>query len=151
MSGHSALLRASSQDRNGNLALRNITTEDGMGTGVQHGDTLVRFVDATLAADDGALAVARQAVIDAAGIRGLVDAAGVIGTFTMQNRVADATGLPLDAPLEMATRNLRAELGVDGFSAAAYTDSGGWLLALLARIAEPLMPLLLKLASRFRP
>lgn len=148
MSGHSALLRASSRDNNGELALAAITAEDGLGTGVPRGDLLVRLVDATLAADEAALSVARREVIDVLGTAALVDAAGVIGTFTMQNRVADGVGLPLDAPLELATRELRAQLGADRFAAAAYTGRGGAGRALLARLVEPLLPLMLRLLGR---
>jgi len=150
VSGHSLLLRVSSRDGNGEVALDKVTGEEGVGTGVPRGDALVRLVDATVNGDDAALAEARQAVVDAVGAEGLVDAAGVIGAFTMQNRVADATGLPLDAPIEMATRRLRAELDVDGYGASAYTERG-WVRAFLARLAEPLLPLVLKALGRRQP
>ena len=144
------MLRESSKNGKDDLALDKITGEDGLGSGVPHGDVLVRLVDATLKADDAVLATAREAVIDALGREGLVDAAGVIGAFTMQNRVADATGLPLDTPMEMATRSLRAELGVDQFSSAAYTNKGGWARAVVARLVEPLLPIFLRVIGRLK-
>lgn len=66
----------------------------------------------------------------------------------MQNRLADAIGLPLDAPIELATRHMRESMGLEGFGAAKYTARGGWGKALLARIVEPLMPLILRNIGR---
>ena len=148
MSGHAALLRASSRDNNGGVVPAAVTTADGRGTGVPQGDILIRFVDATLGTEVAALPAARRAVLDALGAPALVDAAGVVGAFTMQNRVADGVGLPLDAPLDLATRNLRAQLGADRFAAAAYTGRGGTGRNLLARLVEPLLPFILRLRSR---
>lgn len=66
----------------------------------------------------------------------------------MQNRLADATGLPLDAPIELASRSLREMMGLERYGAAQYTDRGGWVRALLARLVEPVMPALFRLIGR---
>ena len=69
--------------------------------------------------DTGAdLAKARAAVRDAVGPGGLVDAAGIIGIFNAVVRIADATGIPLEDYKEEATRDWRADLGIDGFPSA---------------------------------
>ena len=130
------------------VAVGAITSEAGDGSGVPHGDALVRLVDATVGRDDEALADARRAVVVGLGPARLVDAAAIIGTFAMQNRVADATGLPLDAPIELATRGLRAELGADRFGAADRTPRGGWAHALVARVEEPLVPTVFRWLGR---
>lgn len=122
-----------------------ITSEEVIDSGIPHGDIIIRLVDAALGKNKDALTEARQAVIGSMGMEGLIDVAAVIGTFTMQNRIADATGLPLDAPIEMATRSLRSELGVDNFGAAEHTDRGGLIRAVLSRLMEPLTPLIFRI------
>lgn len=107
------MLRESISNRD-ELIVESITSDDGLGTGVEHGDIIVKLVNATLANDD-TLPTVRQTVVDTFGQAGLVDMAGVIGTFTMQTRIADVTGLPFDAPFEMGTRKLRQQLGADDF------------------------------------
>ncbi len=125
-----------------------VTSDSGRGTGVPHGDTLTGLVDATLGGDDVVLDEARQGVIDQMGTEALVDAAGVIAAFTMQNRAADAMGLPLDAPIEIATRALREELGVERFAAASHTPRGGLGRSLVSRVMEPLVPAMFRLLGR---
>jgi hypothetical protein len=49
----------------------------------------------------------------------LVDAAGVVGLFNAIDRVADATGIPLEPEKAEASADFRAALGLDRFSAAA--------------------------------
>ena len=128
------------------LTVESITSEDGLGTGIKHGDIIVRLVNATLRNDD-TLTDARQAVIDTFGMDGLIDIAGVIGTFTMQTRIADATGLPFDRQFEMGTRTLRKRLGANDFQSAQNTSTGGVARALLSKILEPIVPTFLKMMS----
>jgi len=64
--------------------------------GVSEGRLLVRFADAVLGEDEIALRRARDALAAGLGSPGLVDAAGVVGLFNAIDRVADATGIPLD-------------------------------------------------------
>ena len=56
---------------------------------------------------------------------GLVDAAGVVGLFCGVDRVADATGTPLEDEKAEKTAGLRAKIGIDAFAetkAALETD-----------------------------
>ena len=124
------------------------TRGTGEGTGVPHGDALVRFVNATLTGTDEDLAAARTALVDAVGEAGMHDAAGVIGNFTLMNRVADGTGLPLDAPLELASRGLRDAIGVNAYSAAERTRVGGFFSRIAAWVLARLLPIVLRLRSR---
>ena len=142
------MLRVSSDFTNDKLDIGQISSADGLGSGVQHGDLLVRFADATLKGTPEALSSARQAVAAAIGTAGLVDAAAIIATFTLQNRAADAAGLPLDTPIEVATRRMRTRIGADQFNAASYTAKGSWVSDLLTPIAEPLAKSLFKLIGR---
>jgi hypothetical protein len=87
--------------------------------GVPHGRLLVEFAEAVLGGDDAALAGARIALRAAIGPAGLVDAAAVVGLFNAIDRVADATGIPLEAEKLEASADFRAALGVDRFDVAA--------------------------------
>ena len=53
------------------------------------------------------------------GPAGLVDAAGVIGLFNAIDRIADATGIPLEPEKAEASADFRAALGLDRFGVAA--------------------------------
>jgi len=79
---------------------------------------LVGFVEASLSTDREAAIVARERVRRELGDEALVDAAAVIGNFERMTRIADATGIPLDAPVSVMTESIRAELGIDEFGRA---------------------------------
>ncbi len=84
-----------------------------------HGDPLIAFAEAVLGEDDGALTRTRRALKAALDPRGLVDAAGVVGLFDAIDRVADATGIPLEPEKAAASADFRATLDLDRFSVAA--------------------------------
>lgn len=88
---------------------------------VPNGKVLARFAEAVILADDAELAEARDAVIAAVGGGGLVDAACVVGHFERMVRVADATGIPLDASTAQATSEIRETLGINSYRMAART------------------------------
>ncbi len=85
--------------------------------GVPHGDALVAFAEAVLATGDTALAAARARLRALIGPEGLVDAAAVVGLFNAIDRVADATGIPLEPEKAAATSDFRAALALDQFRA----------------------------------
>ncbi len=72
-----------------------------------------------LGADEAALSRVRAELMTAVGRPGLVDAAAVVGLFNAIDRVADATGIPLEAEKAAASADLRAALGLDRFAVAA--------------------------------
>ena len=86
-----------------------------------YGRLLVAFAEAVLGEDDGALARAREALVEALGAAGLVDAAGVVGLFNAIDRVADATGIPLEPEKAAASSDFRAALDLHRFSVAERT------------------------------
>lgn len=65
--------------------------------------------------DDGRLAAARAAVLDAMGAEALVDSVAVAALFNGIDRIADATGAPLEQVKADATVDLRSEIGIDAF------------------------------------
>ena len=81
----------------------------------------MRFAEAVLDEDQAALSRARTGLLRALGPEGLVDAAAVVGLFNAIDRVADATGIPLDEPLLLMSGEVRAELGLERFASAANT------------------------------
>jgi hypothetical protein len=90
---------------------------DGDG-GIIHGRSLIAFAEALLGDDDDALRKAREALWTALGPAGLADAAGVVGLFNAIDRVADATGIPLEPEKAAATADFRATLDLDRFTIA---------------------------------
>jgi len=88
------------------------------GGGVSHGDRLVEFAEAVLADSDEQLLRVRSALRGSLGDAALVDAAAVVGFFNAIDRVADATGIPLDPERLPQTADFRAALGLDAFAQA---------------------------------
>ena len=115
------LLRASGRtyDKTYDLAAV-IGTPEGDG-GVPEGKQLVAFAEAVLGDAAAALARARDALMTAMGPPGLVDAAGVVGLFNAIDRVADATGIPLEPEKAAASADFRAALDLDRFAVADRT------------------------------
>jgi hypothetical protein len=88
-------LRASARKSGGDADVMVITSDAPSDGGVLHGQLLIELVDAVIdpSADP---ALARRRLIDAAGPGLLVEAGAVLGMFHWNDRVADATGAPLD-------------------------------------------------------
>ena len=84
-------------------------------TGVESGAILIAFADAVIADDKAALETTRRQISDAMGEAALVDAAGVAAYFNGIDRIADATGTPVDPASAEATTEMRAALGIDKF------------------------------------
>ena len=74
-------------------------------------DLASHYVDAVMAVDGeaiDAIAKTRDRLEDKLGAAGVTDTAAVITMFNVVDRVADATGIPID---EGFTRDLRYEIG----------------------------------------
>jgi alkylhydroperoxidase family enzyme len=94
------------------------TTGDG---GVEHGARLVAFTEAVMSGDESAIqerrADLRKVLSDAA----FVDTAAIIAAFNVVDRIADATGIPLDDMLEQMSRDIRDSLHLARFTSSANT------------------------------
>ena len=92
------------------------------GTGIPSGDVLLRF---TAAAHHGAtdLDDARHELVAALGSAALVEASLTVGAFNGLTRVADANGIALDGGTLAATRDVRADLGLNDFTGARNTGA----------------------------
>ena len=86
-------------------------------SGVEHGSLLIAFAEALVGDDHAALPHARQAVIEALSPAALVDAAGVASNFERMVRIADATGIQLDARMEVLSQEVRDQLHLECFTA----------------------------------
>jgi hypothetical protein len=83
---------------------------------VPNGSLLINFAEAVIGDDDARLSGARSAVRENMGDAALVDAAAVVGFFNAIDRVADATGIPLDPERLPQTADFRSALGLDNFA-----------------------------------
>jgi hypothetical protein len=86
---------------------------DGAGTRVAHGPLLLEFAEAMLGTAVSRQIDARTSVAQTLGRAALVDAAAVVASFNAVVKIADATGIPIEAGKADATRDLREELALD--------------------------------------
>jgi hypothetical protein len=100
--------------------------------------------------DDDALDAARQALLEACGPEVLVDTTAVVAKFQRMVRIADSTGIPLDAPVVALSGRLRDELGIDAFGSAANTPEPGLAAKAAGRVFQPLLGLGLRAVGRLR-
>lgn len=108
------MLRASVEAMGGKVDVRAIT-DPSVDPLVEGGLALIGFVDAVLGGQETARAISAETIRSTLGPGGLVDAAGVIGTFSMMNRIADATGMPVGRGAIERTEDLRRLTGIDRF------------------------------------
>ena len=115
------MLRASSQVSGTAVDLRAVNGEAGDDGGVAHGARLVGFAEAVMAGAGAALARERAALRAVLSPAEFVDACAVIGAFNVVDRIADATGIPLDPMLETMSGDVQQALGLARFASAANT------------------------------
>lgn len=109
------MLRESSKATGENYDLGLLTGGSGDGN-IPHGALLVAFADAVLGSDDARLAAIRSEICAKMGDAALVDAAAIAATFNAIDRVADATGIPIEDAKAEATADFRAALGINAFA-----------------------------------
>ena len=81
---------------------------DSADSGVSRGAELLAYTDAVMNADAEAIERTRETLAAALGSEGVTESAAVIAMFNVVDRVADATGIPIDVGF---TRDLRYEIG----------------------------------------
>ena len=77
-------------------------------SGVDHGDALLAFTDSVMNGSAADIAATRDALGDALGDDAVVDASAVIAMFNIMDRIADATGIPID---DGVAHDARYEIG----------------------------------------
>lgn len=96
---------------------------DGDG-GIPYGALLARFAGAAIGDEGDGLAAARSELIGALGDAAMVDASAIVATFNAIDRLADATGIPIDEVRLAPTADLREQLGINAFPSGAGPMSG---------------------------
>ncbi len=110
------MLRASIEQSGADYELNGVIG-DGDG-GIPDGGILIEFAEAAIGRDDGRLTDAREQMVQSLGSAALVDAAAVVATFNAIDRVADATGTPIDEQRIEASAEMRTQLGIDRYPSA---------------------------------
>jgi hypothetical protein len=87
--------------------------------GVEHGAELLAFTEAVMGEDDAVLARERAALRAVLSPECFVDVAGIIAAFNVVDRIADATGIPLDPMLQALAGDLRRDLDLGRFASSA--------------------------------
>jgi len=93
--------------------------------GVEYGARLLAFTDGAMGEDDALLDRERRALRAVLSPDAFVDACALVAAFNVVDRIADATGIPLDPMLHAASGEVRAELGLARFGSAANTPGAG--------------------------
>jgi hypothetical protein len=86
--------------------------------GIAESALLIEFSEAIVGGEEARLAKARAEVARKLGSAALVDAAAVAALFDGIDRVADATGIPLEDEKAASTAEIRSAIGIDEFAAA---------------------------------
>src|SRR5262249_41111081 len=93
----------------------------GTDAGVAHGAELLAFVEAVMRGEPATSERERlRAVLS---IDEFVDVAALIGSFNVVDRIADATGIPLDCTMLALSEEVRAQLDLSRFASAANTTA----------------------------
>ena len=85
--------------------------------GVEHGADLLAFTEAIMRGEPATLE--RERLRQVLSPAAFVDAVALIGAFNVVDRIADATGIPLDPAIEAMSKDVRDELGLARFASAA--------------------------------
>jgi len=143
------MLRASVETEGNEVDYRGIAdAESAEDSTVPAAGALIGLVEAFYSSNDAERVAARDRVRRELGSEALVDAAAVIGNFERMVRIADATGIPLDPPVNVATEAVRAELGIDAYRSAENTESvRGWQ-RLMGRVIDPVARVVLRRIGR---
>ena len=138
------MLRVSTQISGEKVDIRGIVDGGAAADDMSIEQSLLHYAESALGEDLQVIADARQSVKDLLGEQAMVDAAGVIANFQRMVRIADGTGIPLDAPVAMMTADIRADLGLNDYGSADNTPPVAWPKRILARILRPMMPFIMK-------
>ena len=113
------MLRASSQMTGTDVDMAAVTGDIHTDAGIEHGADLLAFTEAVMRGD--AATAERQRLREILPPESFVDVAAVIGSFNVVDRIADATGIPLDAIMLEMSKDVRAQLDLARFASAVNT------------------------------
>ena len=142
------MLRVSSQVEGAEVKLDGIVEGDSVESGIPFEKEMLNFAEVALGEDQEVIAEARNALSECVGEAATVDTAAVIANFQRMVRIADGTGIPLDAPVAMMTQDIRRDLGLNEFGSADNTPPLAWYQKIMGRILKPVLPKLLSYMTR---
>ena len=102
--------------------------------GIANSRELLQLANACMGAGDVALESARQALVDKMGPAAMIDTVGVISNFQRMVRIADATGIPADGPMQEMSGDLREQLGINQYVSAANSSRPSLLKGLMLKL-----------------
>ncbi len=143
---HSLMLKVSADESDNDIDVGRSVLEGADDAGIEAASDLVTFVDALMFEGDESIAQARNGLVQKVGERGVVDTAGLVGSFQRMNRIANATGMPLDAAVNAMSLDKQNELGLREFDSAHGTNKPRPLLSWIMRKSR--LTLFRLLASR---
>ncbi len=110
------MLRASSEAEGQVANLESVVAGESADSKLPAGDALLHFAEVALNDDADAITSARDRVAAALGEPAMIDAAAVIANFQRMVRIADGTGIPLDAVVVAFSEDIREDLGLNEFA-----------------------------------
>ena len=110
------MLRESSKFSDEAVEISDVTRGLSSGTEIAHAAILVAYAESVVRRERAHIDAARQAVFDALGNDGTVDAAATIAAFHGFTRIADTIGIPYEtAAAGEDVPELRAQTGINAF------------------------------------
>jgi hypothetical protein len=88
-------------------------------SGVAHGERLLAFTEAVMGGDQAKMERQRAALRAVLSPEAYVDAVATIAAFNVVDRIADATGIPLDDMMQSMAGDIPEQLGLGRFASAA--------------------------------
>ena len=108
------LLRRSGEISEESYNLSGVMGDDDIS--VEDEELLIAIAEAVFVGDPVDLARLCEEAVPSIGAEKLVDAIGIASGFNGITKVANATGIPLDARTEEVTARLRQQIGIDDYS-----------------------------------
>lgn len=134
------MLRASSEHAGDSVDVTMVRRGTaGENPGVAGAEELLHFATASASGHPAKIAAARDHVLAKLGPEAVVDAAAVIGNFERMTRIADATGIPLDPPVNALASDIQDDLGLREFRSSAPTKKAGGIARAAAKVLGPLV------------
>ena len=137
-------LSADKTDSNINLQMVNGDSDAADTSQLQWAKELMDFAAAIASRDEAELLRARTVLLSEAGAEVVVDAACVAANFQRMVRIADSTGIPIDAERQPMMDAASEELDLRRFESSKNTPKLGRFRKLLGPVQRKLGPIMMR-------
>ncbi len=137
-------LSADKTSSNVNLQIVNGDQDAAVASELQWAKELMEFASAIASRDEQALAQTRSQLLSVAGPEVVVDAACVAGNFQRMVRIADTTGIPIDAAMQPLMDAAAEELELRRFGSAQNTPRLSRFKKWLGPVQRKLSPIIVR-------